>query len=54
MATTTTKVIDLQRITRSTIKVPIVGVTPLIPHNWSEKARQARQGEARLGMARRG
>ena len=40
MATVTTKVIDLQRIERNTIKIPIVGVTPLIPHNWSEKARR--------------
>jgi hypothetical protein len=40
VATATTKVIDLQRIARNTIKIPIVGVTPLIPHNWSEKARR--------------
>jgi hypothetical protein len=34
------KVIDLARIKRKVITVPIVGVTPLIPHNWSEKARR--------------
>lgn len=32
------KAIVLPRIQRSTIVVPIIGTTPLIPHRWSEKA----------------
>jgi hypothetical protein len=30
--------IRLERIEDATISIPIVGVTPLIPHKWSEKA----------------
>jgi hypothetical protein len=32
------KVIQLQRIRREAIEVPIIGDSPLIPHKWSEKA----------------
>jgi hypothetical protein len=32
------KAITLQRLRRQTIVVPIVGITPLIPQKWSEKA----------------
>lgn len=33
-------VVRLTRIERVTIEVPIAGVSPLIPHRWSEKARR--------------
>ncbi len=43
--------ITLSRLKQQTIEVPIVGVTPLIPHRWSEKAKrimlEAQQGKAR-------
>lgn len=32
--------ITIERLERSTIEVPIIGLTPLIPHRWDEKARQ--------------
>jgi hypothetical protein len=32
--------IDLARIKRETIEIPIVGLTPVIPHRWSEKAKK--------------
>lgn len=34
------KQVRLTRIARKIIQVDIVGVTPLIPHNWSEKAKR--------------
>jgi hypothetical protein len=34
------EVISLARIERKIVLVPIEGVSPLIPHNWSEKARR--------------
>jgi len=41
--------IDLQPIKRSIIPVEIVGVTPLIPHKWSEKAKRLMR-EAQSGV----
>lgn len=42
--------IVVEKLERSVIDVPIVGVTPLIPHKWSEKAkrrmREKQQGHA--------
>lgn len=42
--------IELQPLSWETIEIPIVGVTPLIPHRWSEKARRlmldSQQGKA--------
>jgi hypothetical protein len=35
------KAIRIARLRRETMEVPIVGVSPLIPHRWSEKARAA-------------
>lgn len=32
------EVIRLAKVARTIVDVPIVGVTPLIPHKWSEKA----------------
>lgn len=32
--------IKLERIERQIVEIGIVGVSPLIPHNWSEKARR--------------
>lgn len=32
--------ITVDRIKRATVEVPIIGVTPLVPHRWSEKARK--------------
>lgn len=32
--------ITLKRLERATLDIPISGVTPLIPHRWSDKARQ--------------
>jgi hypothetical protein len=32
--------VDLQRIEDKTITVPIVGLTPVIPHQWAEKAKR--------------
>jgi hypothetical protein len=41
------KVVQLTRIERQTVEVPIVGVSPLIPHRWSEKAkRQMREKQS--------
>lgn len=40
--------IQIQRIARETIEVPILGVTPLIVHKWSEKAKREMQ-EAQKG-----
>lgn len=43
-----TTVIVIERLGRETIEVPIVGVSPVIPHKWSEKAlrlmREAQSG----------
>jgi hypothetical protein len=43
--------ITLSPLRQETLEVPILGVTPLIPHRWSEKAKrmmlQAQQGKAR-------
>lgn len=36
--------IQLTRLTDAIIEVPIKGITPLIPHNWSEKARRTMPG----------
>lgn len=33
------KIVSLTPIKRETIEIPIQGVSPLIPHRWSEKAR---------------
>jgi hypothetical protein len=33
-----TKAVELERITDTEITVPIVGLTPLIPHKWAQKA----------------
>lgn len=41
MSETETDAITLRRIGTETIIVPIIGVTPLIVHAWSEKARKA-------------
>jgi hypothetical protein len=35
----TTGIITLERLVDATILVPIKGLTPLIPHRWSEKAK---------------
>jgi len=47
--TETTGPITIKRLNRVTIDVPIVGVSPLIPHKWSEKAlrlmREAQSGQ---------
>lgn len=32
--------VDLERIADETITIPIVGLTPLIPHQWAEKAKR--------------
>lgn len=45
--------VTLERIQRKTLSVPIVGVSPLIPHNWSEKARRLMR-EAQSGTKVRG
>jgi hypothetical protein len=34
------QVVRLTRIEKQTIEIPIVGITPLIPHKWSEKAKR--------------
>lgn len=34
------KAVRLTRIERETVDVPIVGVSPLIPHRWSEKSKR--------------
>lgn len=31
-------VVRLEKVQRNTIEVPIIGLSPLIPHKWSEKA----------------
>ncbi len=36
--------IELTRLQEATIKVAIVGLSPLIPHQWSEKAKRAMPG----------
>lgn len=40
VATKNPEPLQLKRLERSIIDVPIEGVTPLIPHKWSEKARK--------------
>lgn len=40
MANETTPTIQINQIGAETILVPIVGTTPLIMHNWSEKAKR--------------
>ena len=32
-------IIGLQRLQESSVQVPVIGITPLIPHKWSEKAK---------------
>jgi hypothetical protein len=39
-AKTKTGPVDLQRIQDKAISVPIVGLTPVIPHKWAEKAKR--------------
>lgn len=34
------KEIRLERIERKIVEIPITGISPLIPHNWSEKAKR--------------
>ena len=36
--------IQLTRLEDSTLEIPITGVTPLIPHKWSEKAKRMMPG----------
>ncbi len=31
-------IIQLRRLEEMTMEVPIIGVTPVIPHKWSEKS----------------
>ena len=40
IAATDDKVVRLTPIRRETLEVHIQGVSPLIPHKWSEKARR--------------
>jgi len=37
-------VIQLQRLSEGVIEVPIVGLTPVIPHAWSEKSKRMMPG----------
>ena len=39
MAKSTEAAVKLQRLEEATLEVPIVGVTPVIPHAWAEKAK---------------
>ena len=39
-----TGVIEIERLTDAVLVVPIVGLTPYIPHKWSEKAKRAMPG----------
>ena len=39
-----TGTIELQRLQDAAIEIPIVGLTPLIPHRWSEKAKRMMPG----------
>lgn len=45
-----TKKITLQRLEREVIEVPITGITPLIPHKWSEKALRSMPGHHEGGL----
>lgn len=36
--------VELRRLEDAIIEVPIVGLTPVIPHKWSEKAKQSMPG----------
>lgn len=41
---TDTTTIELQRLQDAFIDIPIVGLTPVIPHNWSDKAKRMMPG----------
>ena len=43
-ATETTGTIELTRLQDAILEVPIIGLTPVIPHRWSEKARRTMPG----------
>ncbi|MCV7076713.1 hypothetical protein [Mycobacterium szulgai] len=45
-------IIQLTPIKRHTIDVPIIGVTPVIPHRWSEKARNMMRAKQTGSKAR--
>jgi len=51
-ASTDDKVVRLTPIRRETLEVNIQGVSPLIPHRWSEKARRMMR-EKQMGSAAR-
>jgi hypothetical protein len=46
------KTLHLQRIEKASIEIPIEGMTPLIPHAWSEKAKRLMR-EKHSGVAAR-
>lgn len=46
--------VQIDRIAAETVRVPIVGTTPLIVHRFSEKAKRMMAGEARSGQAGHG
>ena len=39
-----TGLIELERLTDSIVDIPIIGLTPFIPHKWSEKAKRQMPG----------
>ena len=52
-AKTTDKVIELERLQQATIEIPIRGLTPYIPHNWSEKAKRLMPGHPDAGKTKK-
>ena len=44
VASVEAQTIELQRLQDAVIEIPIIGLTPVIPHKWSEKARRMMPG----------
>jgi hypothetical protein len=54
MPTKVQEVISIQRIKYSTIEIPIIGISQLVIHNWSEKAMMQLGGFGKKTVKRKG